>query len=91
MLKGLGAGAAGGALTLIGSPSVLGRSTGGSILAEPAGNTVRDSGSMKITKVESIRFSDKINTGFRNINTNCSQRNNGNKIPAERLSGSAGS
>ena len=63
MLKGLGAGAAGGALTLLGSTSVLARSTGDGIFAGPAGNTVRDSGPMKITKVESIRFSDKINIG----------------------------
>jgi galactonate dehydratase len=63
MVKGLGFGVAGGALTFLGSGQAFGNTPGERIIPGHSNAANQDKGSMKIVKVESIRFSDKINIG----------------------------
>ncbi len=62
MLKGLGLGAAGGALTFLGTGTAAGMISGSKSQNEGKKSADRTD-SLKIIKVESIRFSDKINIG----------------------------
>ena len=63
MVKGLGFGAASGALALLGSGKAFGNPHERSIIPESSNAAIKETGAMKIVKVESIRFSDKINIG----------------------------
>jgi galactonate dehydratase len=63
MLKGLGLGAAGSALAFLGPNQAFGNTLKRSVLPESTNAAIQDAGAMKIVKVESIRFSDKINIG----------------------------
>jgi galactonate dehydratase len=63
MVRGLGLGIAGGALVSAGGPLVYGNTPDPESLPEGKTNSAGDTGSLKIVKVESIRFSDKINIG----------------------------
>ena len=63
MLKGLGIGLAGGALTLSGSGKVFGMESDRTTEPESKSFVPEGKETMKIVKVESIRFSDKIVIG----------------------------
>jgi len=63
MLKGLGLGAASGALALLMPNRAFGRNLKHNIFPESSISAIRETESMKIAKVESIRFSNKINIG----------------------------
>lgn len=63
MLKRLGLGAAGGALSLSGSGKLLGMANAQSSEPGSIDKVPAKPDSMKIVKVESIRFSDRINIG----------------------------
>ena len=63
MLKGLGFGAATGALAFIGNNQVFGNNFKKDIFPESICDALKDTEAMKIVKVESIRFSDKIHIG----------------------------
>lgn len=63
MLKGLGLAAASTGLTFLGSGQASGRTLKRSIFPGSTNITVRDTEEMKIVKVESIRFSEKIRIG----------------------------
>jgi L-alanine-DL-glutamate epimerase-like enolase superfamily enzyme len=63
MLKGLGLVSAGAGLTFSGLTQSIGNISEGVGIPEGANSVISDSGPLKIVKVESIRFSDKINIG----------------------------
>jgi L-alanine-DL-glutamate epimerase-like enolase superfamily enzyme len=63
MLKGLGLGAASGTLAFLRSNQVFGNTLKRSIFPESSNDAIQNIDTMKIVKVESIRFSDKINIG----------------------------
>ena len=63
MLKGMGLSAAGGALAISGAGQAFGDSYKSSLFKGSTDHVVPDTGKMKIVKVESIRFSDKIRIG----------------------------
>ena len=63
MLKGLGLGVAGGAIAFSGTGETFGREDNQTPFTGMANGTVLNGEPMKIVKVESIRFSDRINIG----------------------------
>ena len=63
MLKNLSLGVAGGTLAFSGSAKVFGREDGNASYIKDVNSNVITAEEMKIVKVESIRFSDKINIG----------------------------
>jgi galactonate dehydratase len=63
MLKGLGLGAASGTLAFLGSGQAFGHTFEKSIFPVSTNTAIRETEAMKIVKVESIRFSDKISIG----------------------------
>jgi L-alanine-DL-glutamate epimerase-like enolase superfamily enzyme len=63
MLKRLGLGAAGSTMAFMGPGQAYGSPLERNIFPESTNAAIRDSGTMKIIKVESIRFSDKVQIG----------------------------
>jgi galactonate dehydratase len=63
MVRGLGMGIAGGALASAGGPLLYGNTGENELSASVKNNSMADTGSLRIVKVESIRFSDKISIG----------------------------